>query len=385
MKRVLHVMASLERSGMEMMLISSCSEWRRNGYSCDVVGTAREIGPVAAQMRECGYGVFHIPFRDKHRFIPRLRFLLDFSRLCKSNYDVIHIHPEGGRPIFALLARMAGIRQIAVTPHSTFKFHGVLRMRKFLERHFIRFLGGRFGMISEGVSACEWERFRIKGVRIWNWFDSAHFRPPSLDERASARQALGIKDEDFVLLSVGNCAKVKNHNAILRALPLIPKAIHPLYLHVGREEDDMPERSLATQLNVMDRIRFLGSQPDPLPYLWAADVFVMPSVNEGLSIAAMEAIAACAPALFANVAGLSEIAAETRWTVLTTITAESVAEGLVKVAAIEPSERRQRALTDSQRIRARFSIQNGVQSIVHGLYGDSVPGLQAPDRIWEHS
>ena len=41
MKRVLHVMGSLERSGMEMMLLSSSGQWRRAGYSCDVLATKR--------------------------------------------------------------------------------------------------------------------------------------------------------------------------------------------------------------------------------------------------------------------------------------------------------------------------------------------------------
>ena len=82
-------------------------------------------------------------------------------------------------------------------------------------------------MISEGVLACEWDQYRIKGTRIWNWFDSSHFRPPSSEERAHARQALGIGTDDFVIVSVGNCAHVKNHSSLLRAIALLPAAIHP--------------------------------------------------------------------------------------------------------------------------------------------------------------
>ena len=368
MKRVLHVLNSLQRSGMEMMLLNSAAEWRALGYECDILATANTVGPIAEPLRESGYAVFHIPFRSKQRYLPRRKFVSEFYQLCKSGYDVVHIHTEAGRPVFSLLAKLAGVRRIAVTPHGSFKFDGALRVRKLCERHFIRLLGGRFGMISEGVSVCEWERFRIKGVRIWNWLDTSHFRPPTTEERAAARRSLGIRDEQFVIVSVGNCAAVKNHQAILRSIPLLPSRICPLYLHVGREEPDLPERKLMAELKIEGEVRFFGSQEDPLPFLWAADVFAMPSLNEGFGIAATEAVAAGVSLVCSRVEGISDIAAAMRWAVLTTTTPESVAEGLVNVAGVKPSERHQRALSDSNVVRERFSIQNGVRSIVEGLY-----------------
>ena len=156
-------------------------------------------------------------------------------------------------------------------------------------------------------------------------------------------------------------------------MPLLPDTIHPLYVHIGREEPESSERKLAAELKIEGKVRFMGSQADSLHFLWAADVFVMPSIIEGFSIAAIEAIAAGTPALFADVSGLSEVAAGTRWTNFTSTTPESVAAGLTKVAAIEPAERRARALADSQIIRERFSIENGVRSIVNGLYGENSP------------
>src|SRR5580704_11848175 len=74
MKRVLHVLYSLERSGMEMMLLNSNSEWRDRGYECDVLATADSVGPLAGQMRACGYSVHHLPFRGWPSLLPRLDF-----------------------------------------------------------------------------------------------------------------------------------------------------------------------------------------------------------------------------------------------------------------------------------------------------------------------
>lgn len=368
MRRVLHILNSLERSGMETMLLCSAAEWARSGYSCDVLASAASIGPLAPQMRAAGYGVFHIPFRSRYRYLPRIRFIADFYRLCGSGYDVVHIHTETATPILAILAKLAGVSYIALTPHNTFYFSGLLRARKVLERFLIRLLGGRYGMISNGVRRCEWENFGNPGVRTWNWLDTSRFRPPTPDERASARQSLGCWPDQFVVVSVGNCNDVKNHPEILRGLSLLPSSIVPYYLHVGREEANQPERALAAKLQIEDKVCFCGSQEDTREFLWAADVYVMPSLREGLSIAAIEAIAAGVPAVLANIGGLADVAAETGFTVLISTTAESIADGIGQIATIPAEERRRRAHLDSERIRERFSIRNGVQSLTDGLY-----------------
>jgi len=385
MKRVLHVLYSLERSGMEMMLLSSNAEWRDRGYECDVLATAESVGPLAEQMRACGYAVHHLPFRSRLSLLPRFDFVRRFFLLCKSGYDIVHIHSEGGSPLFALIARLAGVQRIAVTPHNTFRFCGFLRIRKLCERHIVRLLGGRFGMISDGVSACEWERFRNKGVRIRNWFSASRFMSPVPLERAAVRQSLGARPEDFVIVSVGNCNAAKNHQAILRAIPLLPAVLQPLYVHIGREQPDHPEQKLADSLGILDKVRFLGSQAEVLPFLWAADVFVMPSLHEGLGIAAIEAVASGVPLVCSQVDGLSDIAAATNNTILTGTTPQSIATGIARVAALPLAERRNRALADGRLVREFFSIHNGVQSIIAGLYADDTQSPPIIEKVWRQS
>ena len=368
MKRVLHVMGSLHLSGMETMLLSSYKEWQRIGYECDVIATAASEGPAATKIRECGYSVFHYSFRSRMRYLPSGKFISNFFLLCRSGYDVVHIHTEAGRLVFAVLAKLAGVKTIAVTPHNVFRFGGLLRMRKLCERQLIRLLGGRFGMISESVRECEWSQFRIKGIRVWNWLNTSHFSPPSLEERNAVRTSLGIKNNQFVVVSVGNCSKVKNHEALLCAIAMLPNETQALYLHIGREEEDRRERALAAELGMEDKVHFLGSQSDPLPFLWAADVFAMPSLYEGLGISAIEAVAAGVPLICTHVDGLSDVAAETNWTIITTTAPESIARALRLVSEMHPSERRNRALSDSERIRERFSMERGVNSVVNALY-----------------
>jgi glycosyltransferase involved in cell wall biosynthesis len=382
MKRVLHVMHSLERSGMETMLLCSYDEWTRLGFHCDVLATADTIGPVAEQMRASGYGLCHIPFRSGQSYLPRAEFVREFYALCRTGYDVVHVHTEIAPPVVAVLAKLAGVERIAVTPHNVFQFSGALRARKYCERALVRLLGGIYGMISEGVVACEWDRYRNRGVRIWNWIDTAHFRPPTGEERAVARETLGIRNDQFVTLSVGNCNYAKNHGAILRAMTMLPASLNLLHLHVGREEVGYPERRLAAELGIENGVRFLGSQVDPLPSLWAADAFLMPSHNEGLGLSAIEAVATGLLLACSDVQGLKDVAAETKWTILTSPSADSVAEAIMRLTAMPATQRHQNALEDSCRIRERFAVESGVRSITDGLYREDIHAAKLQQQEW---
>lgn len=367
------------------MLLNSGKEWAELGFQCDVLATSAEVGPLAGQMEEHGYGVFHIPFKSRLRLLPRISFVSRFSSLCRSGYDVVHIHTEAGPPVLALLAKLAGVRRIAVTPHSFFRFTGILRIRKALERLFVRLLGGRYGMISKGVQQCEWERFRNRGVRIRNWLDTCHFRPPTPTERAEARLAINVAENDFVIVSVGNCCEVKNHPSALRAIKMIPDSFRPIYIHIGREDAGHSERTLAAELNIEDRVQFMDSQVDVRPFLWAADVFLMPSFREGFSISAIEAIASGTMMVCSDAEGLIDLASETRFTVVASITPQSLAAGIAKAAELDPVERSARAIADSERIRSRFSVGSGVRSIVSGLYDGNPAEERAAAKRWGHA
>jgi glycosyltransferase involved in cell wall biosynthesis len=144
--------------------------------------------------------------------------------------------------------------------------------------------------------------------------------------------------------------------------------VSPLYLHVGREHTARPELILAEQLGLKNEVRFMGSQPDPRVFFWAADAFVMPSLHEGLAISPLEAIASGCPAILTEVSGLKEIATETKWAITVAPNEESVAAGLCHMATIPSDIRLCRALEDSARIRKSFSVQHGMRVMIENLY-----------------
>jgi glycosyltransferase involved in cell wall biosynthesis len=110
----------------------------------------------------------------------------------------------------------------------------------------------------------------------------------------------------LTLLTVGNCGDVKNHTLLIEAIAQMKHREDIHYIHVGyAQAETEKEMRLAKELGIASQIEFAGSC-DPYPYLARADVFVMTSRYEGLSIATLEAIFTGIPVLLADVPGLDE-------------------------------------------------------------------------------
>lgn len=299
--RVLHVLAELRPSGAESMLRAAQVELLKQNIVGEILSTGIYPGPYASHLRDVGYVVHHIPFAKSPTFF------LQVFRLMNSGYDVIHLHTERGNFWFGLVALLAVRGHVIRTLHSSFSFKGFLRVRRMWQRRILQGLGVCHVAISQSVRRVEADCFGIAPVVVHNWYDSLHFTPPSNAERQAARRAMGIADDLLVIATVGNCASVKNHSAVIEALALLPEDTRPLFLHVGHEEPGEPERQHARHLGIADAVRFIGPLADVRPVLYAADVFVMPSLREGLGIAVIEALACGLPAILTDVDGLKDL------------------------------------------------------------------------------
>lgn len=301
--RVLHLLNELRASGAEVMLRGSARVWAELGVEAEILSTGRRPGPFAAELEAAGYLVHHLPA------VGRPRYFRVLHRLIRAGaYDVVHVHPERAFFWHCLTARLAGRPTVVRTVHSVFSFTGPLRVERLVQRRLLRTLGVRTLSVSREVQRNEWRRFRHPTTWIPNWVDTASFAPTRAGERRSARRRLGIGDADrWVLVSVGNCGRAKNHEAILHALAGLGREPEWTYLHVGQEAPGRPERALARELGVAARCRFLGHVDDVAGVLAAADTFVMPSLHEGASIAALEALAAGVVCVLADSPGLREL------------------------------------------------------------------------------
>ncbi len=142
-----------------------------------------------------------------------------------------------------------------------------------------------------------------KVVSLRNGVDLELFRPV---DRDAIRKDLGI--DGFTLLSVGNLVPVKGHELTIGALTELPEA-RLLIAGSGPERERL--EALAVQLQVADRVRFLGPQPQARlrEYYNAADAMVLSSSREGWANVLLESMACGTPVVASKVWGTPEVVA----------------------------------------------------------------------------
>lgn len=142
-------------------------------------------------------------------------------------------------------------------------------------------------------------------VVIPNGVDIAHFSKPIPPEELRAlRQQFGYGENDTVLVTVSRLVKKNGVGDIIDALRLLPPSYKVLILGSGKLEP-LLKASAAT---LGDRVNFAGFVPHAKlpPYLQASDIFIRPSLSEGLGNSFLEAMAAGIPVIATNVGGIPD-------------------------------------------------------------------------------
>lgn len=139
--------------------------------------------------------------------------------------------------------------------------------------------------------------------------DPGRLGAPGPERRARARSQLGLEDAAEVVVVAGRQEYQKGHRYLLEALEfLLQERPHLVVLIAGREGHSTPELTrLHVALPAPERVRFLGHRDDLPEILSAGDVFVFPSLYEGLGGVVIEAMALGLPIVTSDLPALREI------------------------------------------------------------------------------
>lgn len=292
-----------------------------------ITGIGRFIHDLAREIRQSGGTAFTIcpgePSEpsDSETWCIRLSWprLKDLelalkTALClvraRRSYDLIHAHQAHLQSVAsATVARILG-RPVVVTFHLRAPTSAE-RVRHILRRA-TEFLALAVPTAAVAVSRAVAETLRRPSMPvIENGVDVTAFKPSPL-LRAQVRKALGIEHE-FVFLFAGRWARVKGLDVLLQAVrsPVLNGVPFRLVV-VGEPAPDEPaflEQCLA-RFGQDPRIAVLGFVPRPEEYMNAADVFVLPSRNEGMPLVFLEALATGLPVLASDIPVHRRIAEE---------------------------------------------------------------------------
>jgi glycosyltransferase involved in cell wall biosynthesis len=168
-----------------------------------------------------------------------------------------------------------------------------------LSRTVDRYLAVSHGIANELVDQLHWPRQKIDVV--YNAVDLARVEvemPPQL------RQELGGGEARPLVLTPARLDAQKGHRVLFEAIPQVPDAV---FLLAGEGPEREPLEALAAELGIGERVRFLGRREDVPQLLAACDVFALPSLYEGSSLAVLEAMAARIPIVSSAIGGTDEL------------------------------------------------------------------------------
>lgn len=301
-KKVLNIFNELLPSGGETMLLSAQSVMQRRDIESHVLSTGPKVGSYAEDLARAGVAIHHIPFAKSFGFLASL-----YQLLRHYSFDIVHIHTQRAYFFYTLAAHAASTPRIIRTVHHIFPWTGLLRWKNILLRHTCSKLMGCV-FLSNSLAGLANER-RCYGMRnrlIPNWYNSDVYRARTFAEYKASRALLGIRDHEFLAVSLGGNSDYKNLDLLINAISILPDHSKLQYLQVGDEGPTKPLTKLLAADDNCARVKLCGRVPDPLPYLRAADVFVMPSSIEGFGVAAAEAMAVGVPSILSDRPALSD-------------------------------------------------------------------------------
>lgn len=259
--------------------------------------------------------IFEVPF-ERNPLSPRnVTATRQLRQILRENsYDIIHCNT----PVAGVATRLIGQRtrangaRLVYTAHGFHFYDGAPRLNWLVYYPLERLLA-RFTDVLVTINTEDYERaqhFPAKEVRYIPGVgvDLERFGGVSAVD-PSRRQALGLKDNDFVVLSVGELNDNKNHATVIKAIAQmdVPRA---QYLICGNGPRRQQLEDLALELNVDDRVHFLGYRRDIPNMLAVADVFCLPSFREGLPLSLMEAMVAGKPVVCSCIRGSVDLVDE---------------------------------------------------------------------------
>jgi glycosyltransferase involved in cell wall biosynthesis len=227
-------------------------------------------------------------------------------RRLRSEYDLIHTHQGLWEAVATGLARrrLKGLPTL-VQPASSGYYGEADELRRTRGSALLRriILGNTaFAAISADIER-QWRELGVSAsrlVRTASGVDAVRFRPgPSAVES-------DLLPRPRVIFT-GRMHPQKNLPLLLEAWTEVARRSPANLILVGPGDERRKLEELARTLGIADRVQFTGGVPDPSEYLRAADLFVLPSVAEGMSNSLLEAMATALPCLASRIAGNTDL------------------------------------------------------------------------------
>lgn len=299
--KILHVVISLDPGGMENGLLNVANALSSQGFEFHVCCLERR-GTFAGRLPQ-SENVSVLGKRDGFSWQAAFALRREIARIRP---HLLHTHNLGPLIYGTLASGFGRVCPIVHGEHAELTGSD-LSPRRLFQRRLLYRCCRKIHTVSQGMSQQLLKlHFPIsKIVTIVNGVDTLRFAPA--DQKA-ARLAVGLPSNALVLGIVGRFGPFKRHTLLIDAFERLASRFPEMHLLIvgggGPEESRIHERT--RQSPAAERIHLAGFQSDTRSYYQSMNLLVVPSVNEGLSNAVLEAMACGVPALAHAACGNNE-------------------------------------------------------------------------------
>ncbi len=280
-----------------------------DGHTVDIA-TNETTSKVPKCYNEWGCNVYQIDTSRSPLSIGNLKAIKQLKKLvAKEKYDIVHCHT----PVAAMCTRLACRKarkkgtKVFYTAHG-FHFYKGAPLKNWILYYPVEKICARFTdvliTINKEDYALAQKKMKAKrvvyvpGVGI----DLTKFGQGVIDKSAKCKE-LGIPEDATFLLSVGELNENKNHETAIRAI----KDLDVYYIIAGKGKLQGYLQNLIDELGLTDRVKLLGFRNDVAELCQTADIYVLPSIREGLNVSVMEAMASGLPCVVGNIRGNTDL------------------------------------------------------------------------------
>jgi glycosyltransferase involved in cell wall biosynthesis len=277
------------------------------------LGTFRHANPPSTEFIDAARKKgFDIALFDQRFNLDPTPLWQVYRLLKQQGFNIIETHGYKGHLIAWLLRRLLPIKWVGVT-HGWTNENAKIRLYNRLEQ---KLLESADHVISVSPQLAETMR-EIRGDKngvslVLNAVDEAAIPGKGAGEANAIRQqCLGDAADTGILLgSFGRLSPEKGHRVLLEAMARIDTTLPLALLVVGEGQERPALELMAEQLGIGERVFFAGQRANMRDYYEAIDLYVLPSLSEGLPFVVLEAMALEKPVLATRVGAIAEVIEE---------------------------------------------------------------------------
>lgn len=303
-KRILFIITGLETGGAEVLLLRHCRYLKKKNTFDFRVISLTGLGPIGEIMSDEGFDVVSVNESGKYNFKMIWRL---YKEIKIYKPDIIHDHLFHANVFSRIFGWYFRIPKVISTIHNE-NIGGKLR------EVFMRFtdsLSTKTVVIAKSVADILLEKkvvSRKSLVVIQNGIDTTEFAAATSEEKKILRNKLNVPESTLVFIAVGRLEEQKGYKFLLESIKEIVTVKENILIFIlgdGSQKDELVR--MAEELKISQDIRWLGNKNNVKDYFQVSDIYVLPSLWEGLPIALLEAMSCALPVVATEVGSVGAV------------------------------------------------------------------------------